>query len=120
MGRCCAVGAAVCAALMLSVARVAASECPHVSGPAPDEALPNENRAAAGSLRDATLTVHLVARPATWRPDGPGGCALRVNGFAEEGKPVAIPGPLIRVRAATQVVVTVRNALAKPLWLRGL
>src|SRR6185295_14842116 len=120
MRRSCAEWAAAGALLMLAGARIAAAECPRLSGAAPREALANENRVAAGSLHAGTLTVRLVARAATWHPDGPGGCALRVNSFAEEGKPASIPGPLLNVRAGTDVIVSVRNALAKPLWLRGL
>ncbi|AHG92470.1 multicopper oxidase type 2 (plasmid) [Gemmatirosa kalamazoonensis] len=97
-----------------------AADCaglPRVEAPA---AAPNDNRVAAGRLREGVLTVHLVARGVSWRPDGPRGCALGVRAFAEEGKTARIPGPLVRVRAGTEVRATVRNALASPLWVRGL
>ena len=80
----------------------------------------NDNRSRAGTLRNGVLTLKLVARPVAWRPDGPTGCALSVNAFAEEGKPSQIPGPLIRVFAGTQVRVNVRNTLSTALWVRGL
>jgi len=83
-------------------------------------AVANDNRARAGVMRDGVLMVRLVARRVAWRPDGPNGCALSVNAFAEEGKPVTVPGPLIRVKAGAEVHVTVRNALATALWVRGL
>ena len=57
---------------------------------------------------------------AAWRPDGPSGCALGIHAFSEEGKPATVPGPLIRVNAGTEVRVTLRNALRRPVWVRGL
>jgi len=113
-----AIAAAV--TLTLALARTLDAECPTRNAPEPREALPNDNRVAAGAARGDTLFVRLEARPATWRPDGAAGCALQVNAFAEEGKAASIPGPLLRVRSGMQIVITVRNALAKPLWLRGL
>ncbi|MEP6495591.1 MAG: multicopper oxidase domain-containing protein [bacterium] len=80
----------------------------------------NDNRSRAGSLRDGVHTVNLVARTATWRPDGRGGCALTVHAFAEEGRQSQIPGPLIRVRIGTRVRVNVRNELPNAVWVRGL
>jgi len=79
----------------------------------------NPNTSRAGKLESGILTVRLVAQSAAWRPDGPAGCALSVHAFAEEGRPSQIPGPLIRVRAGTEVRVSVRNALPTTLWLRG-
>ena len=71
-------------------------------------------------VRDGVLTLRLVIREASWYPDGPNGCALRVHAFAEEGDSARIPGPLIRVRTGTEVRVRVRNALASTRWVRGL
>jgi manganese oxidase len=83
-------------------------------------ALANDNRAPSGSFRDGVLEVNLVARSVSWYPDGPGGCAFRVHAFGEEGKAVQVPGPLVRVRAGTEVRINVRNALSAPIWIRGL
>jgi FtsP/CotA-like multicopper oxidase with cupredoxin domain len=55
-----------------------------------------------------------------WYPEGPDGPGLPVAAFAEEGKPLQNPGPLIRVRTGTNVRVVLRNSLAKPLTLFGL
>lgn len=95
------------------------SPCSALPSPPPNAARTNDNRLHAGTLQGRVLTVRIVAQRAAWRPDGPSGCALGVNAFAEEGKPATIPGPLIRVRSGTQVRVTVRNALSTPLWVRG-
>src|SRR5205085_2408284 len=111
LASCCA---AACAVVCAAPARVAAQ-----ASAAPD-AVPNDNRAPGGTLREGVLAIRLVARDAAWRPDGPDGGVLAVHAFAEEGKPARIPGPLIRVLAGTEVRATVRNALATPIWVRGL
>ena len=85
-----------------------------------DRVLGNDNRTPAGTVKEDTLTLRLVMRAARWYPDGPSGCALQVHTFAEEGRPSRIPGPIIRVRARTNMRVTVRNDLSSPVWLRGL
>jgi manganese oxidase len=83
-------------------------------------AAPNDNRVPAGRIRDGALHVELVARAVSWRPDGSAGCSLAVHAFAEEDRAALIPGPLLRVRAGTDVRVRVRNALDMPIWVRGL
>src|SRR6185295_3684757 len=70
----------------------------------------NDNRAAAGMLRDGVLTLHLEARDATWYPDGNDGPGLLLPMFAEVGRAAQDPGPLIRVPAGTTIQVSVRNA----------
>ena len=95
------------------------ASCGELPTPPRNAAVANDNRVRAGTLREGVLTVRLVATQAAWRPDGPNGCALSVNAFAEEGKPTQVPGPLIRVLAGTEVRVSVRNALAGSLWVRG-
>jgi FtsP/CotA-like multicopper oxidase with cupredoxin domain len=82
--------------------------------------VPNDNRRVAGRLERDTLTLNLEARVGLWYPDGPEGPAREVAAFAEAGGPLQNPGPLIRVRAGTEVRVTVRNALAAPLTMFGL
>ena len=96
-----------------------AADCRHLPTPRAGPAISNDNRASAGTLRNGVLTVRIVAHAAAWQPDGPNGCALAVNAFAEEGGPTQIPGPLIRVRAGTEVRVSLRNALPTALWVRG-
>lgn len=72
----------------------------------------NDNRTPAGTLRGDTLTLHLVVQMATWHPEADTGPSVELAAFSEEGKPPAIPAPLIRVRTGTVIVATVRNALA--------
>jgi FtsP/CotA-like multicopper oxidase with cupredoxin domain len=82
--------------------------------------LSNDNRRSAGRLRDGVLTVRLEARNGSWYAEGSDGLARAVSAFAEEGGPLQIPGPLIRVPVGTEVRVSVRNSLAVPLTLYGL
>jgi manganese oxidase len=71
----------------------------------------SDNRHPAGRLEHGVLTVHLEARNGTWYPEGTKGMGLRVAAWAEEGKLLQNPGPLIRVPAGTEIRATVRNAL---------
>lgn len=98
---------------------VRGAECPNRSAKNLTRAAANDNRTRAGTSRDGVLQVNLVAREVAWSPDGPGGCALRVHAFGEEGKAVQIPGPLVRVRVGTEVHISVRNTLNAPIWIRG-
>ncbi|MDQ6831461.1 MAG: multicopper oxidase domain-containing protein [Gemmatimonadota bacterium] len=81
----------------------------------PPVAATNDNRVAAGRLTNGTQRIRFVAQRATWHPDADGGPSLVVETFGEEGKPPAVPAPLIRVRMGTPVSVTIRNALADTL-----
>jgi len=80
----------------------------------------SDNRVRAGRLEGGVLTVHLDARDGMWYPEGPNGVGLPVAAFAEEGKGLQNPGPLIRVPVGTEVRVTLHNSLAKPLTVFGL
>ena len=105
-------------ALSLPVALPA--ECDGVPATNADRVVANDNRVRAGELKDGIFTVRLTMREASWHPDGPAGCGLRVHTFAEDGKPPRIPGPLIRVPVGTEVRVILRNALDESVRIRGL
>jgi FtsP/CotA-like multicopper oxidase with cupredoxin domain len=79
----------------------------------------NDNRHPAGVLRGNQLTLHLVVRSGLWYPESEAGPSLTVEGFAEEGAPPMIPGPLVRVPLGTRVLATVRNALPDTLYFHG-
>ena len=87
---------------------------------APESIAANDNRHVAGSLAGKVFTIKLEAREGLWRPEGENGRAIPVAAFAEEGKPLTNPGPLIRVAVGTEVRATIHNTLAKPLILSGL
>jgi len=81
----------------------------------------NDNRTAAGTLRDGVLTIRLDARTGEWHPDGEADRGIIVAAFAEEGKPPQIPAPIIRVPQGTAIHAVVRNSLAdSTLFVHGL
>ena len=86
----------------------------------PDPIAPNDNTRSAGTLANGVLTVNLEARSGVWHPEGDQGPALEVAAFAESGKGLSTPGPMIRVPAGTEVRGTIRNTLDKPLTIIGL
>jgi FtsP/CotA-like multicopper oxidase with cupredoxin domain len=110
-----AIAAPCAAALLLLVTGVAAHR-----GDAVETIAANDLRAPAGTLANGVLTLRLEARDGGWYPDGPDGIMRPVAAFAEEGKGLQVPGPLVRVPVGTRVRVTVRNRLAEPLRLFGL
>ena len=81
---------------------------------------PNSMQTAAGKLNNGVLTVAIEARNGLWYPDGPKGMVRPVAAFAEAGKPLQNPGPLVRVTIGTEVRMTVHNKLGVPMWVFGL
>jgi FtsP/CotA-like multicopper oxidase with cupredoxin domain len=71
----------------------------------------NDNRVAAGTLLDDTLVVQLEARRGLWFPEADSGPSEPVLAFGETGKPLLLPGPMIRVRTGTALRLTIRNTL---------
>jgi FtsP/CotA-like multicopper oxidase with cupredoxin domain len=72
----------------------------------------NHNDRPAGSLANGVLTIRLVARAGMWHPEAEDGIGIPVQAFAEEGRALENPGPLIRVSEGTEIRVRVRNAIA--------
>lgn len=85
-----------------------------------DIVAPNENRIAAGTLKGNLLDVSLEVRSGTWFAYGPGQPAVSTLAFGEKGKPLQMPGPLIRVRAGTRIHARVSNTAGKTLVVHGL
>jgi manganese oxidase len=69
----------------------------------------NPNQAAKGQLRNGVLTIRLEVRAGEFFPEDDRGPSLPALAFAEVGRPLQIPGPLIRVPQGTQIRVLVRN-----------
>jgi FtsP/CotA-like multicopper oxidase with cupredoxin domain len=86
----------------------------------PSPVLPNDNLRAAGTVVDGMLLLSLRAAEGLWRPEGEAGPALRVEAFGAVGDALRVPAPLIRVRAGTTVVLSVRNDLDQLLTVHGL
>jgi FtsP/CotA-like multicopper oxidase with cupredoxin domain len=80
---------------------------------------PNDNRTPAGTRTGNVLTVSLEARSGMWYPEGPRGRGLEVAAWAEPGRPMQTPGPLIRVVTGTTVRATLRNSLTRRLYVFG-
>ncbi|MGH7644097.1 MAG: hypothetical protein ACREMR_00790, partial [Gemmatimonadales bacterium] len=90
-------------------------------GASPPAIEANTNQVAAGQLRRGVLTLRLVARVGLLYPEGKDGPGIPVQAFGEEGRPLQIPGPLIRVPEGTELRVTVRNEITgATLVLHGL
>src|SRR5688500_5273038 len=87
---------------------------------AQDFIVANQNRASAGIVRGSDFTIHLEAREGRWHPQAETGGSVVVRAFGEAGKPLQIPGPLLRVRSGTTMHVSVRNAFEAPLIVFGL
>jgi FtsP/CotA-like multicopper oxidase with cupredoxin domain len=85
-----------------------------------DGIAPNDNRASVGTLANGVLTAAIEARRGIWHPEGEGGRRVDIGAFAEDGKTLTNPGPLIRVPVGTTVRLTIRNRLEKPLTVAGL
>lgn len=77
----------------------------------PPIAEPNANNAPAGKLEGGVLNVTLELRMARWYPDDDGGTGLLIPVFAEAGRPPQVPGPLLRMKAGTDVKITLHNQL---------
>jgi FtsP/CotA-like multicopper oxidase with cupredoxin domain len=86
----------------------------------PWRVLPNDNRRVAGTPTDTALTLNLRAAWGEWRPEGEDGPSLRIQAFGAEGDTLTVPAPLIRVRAGTDVAVSIRNELDTKLTVHGL
>jgi manganese oxidase len=86
----------------------------------PDAIATNDNGQAAGRLQNGVLTLQLELRRGIWHPEGENGEAIPVYAFAEPGKPLQAPAPLIRVPQGTVVEVSITSAIGVPTTLYGL
>ena len=97
-----------------SVAVLVLALCASVAGvrrPAPERIQTHDNERSAGTLATGVLRLRIEARAGRWYPHGNDGPSGEVLAFAEVGRPLQIPGPLVRVPAGTEVVVSITNSL---------
>jgi FtsP/CotA-like multicopper oxidase with cupredoxin domain len=80
----------------------------------------NDNRVAAGELKDGQLTLRLELRRARWYPDRETDPFIDLHAFGEVDKLPQIPGPLVRVPQGTQIIASVRNLLSRTVSIHGL
>ena len=102
---------AQCIFLLSLVAAVPTAFFRRAAGEDIPEIKANDNRLPSGRLTDGVLTIDLEARVGLWYPEERDGPALEVQGFAEAGRPLEIPGSMIRVPEGTEISVHIRNAI---------
>src|SRR6188768_2823999 len=96
------------------VSSLALAPAPVATAPGAVERIaPNDNRIPAGSLARGVLTVRLEAREGVWRPDGESAPSIVVRAFAERGKRLQVPGPLLRVPEGTEIHAFVTNTFER-------
>ncbi|MBY0490249.1 MAG: multicopper oxidase domain-containing protein [Gemmatimonadaceae bacterium] len=79
-----------------------------------------DNRVPAGQLVGTRLTLGMDIVEGAWRPEGKTDPEVPVLAFAESGRAPSVPGPLIRVRQGTTMVLTLRNRTDSALVISGL
>lgn len=110
-----------CSALSMIVIGLGADSVAQSPRTAPFVAIQsNSNQIAAGKLENGVLTLHLELRQGNWYPEAEAGPSMKVYAFAEQGTPLQVPGPLIRVPDGTEIHLTVRNQLPVKAVLHGL
>ena len=75
----------------------------------PEQIVTNDNRGSAGVLRNGVLTIRLEGREGEWHPEGDSEAGIIVRAFAEKGRRLLVPGPLIRVPEGTEIHAYVTN-----------
>src|SRR5947209_8940730 len=116
----CKVMGLVVIAILGSLVPAAAQRIKAEQAPTQYAVFPNDNTGTAGRLKDNVLTVRLFAGIGSARPAGPQSVPIEVAAFGEESAELSAPGPLIRVREGTTVVLTLRNTLGVALRVHGL
>jgi FtsP/CotA-like multicopper oxidase with cupredoxin domain len=107
----------VFAAAFFAVARCEASA---VGDPSLPHIAANANQLAAGILSEGGLTVELEIREGAFYPEDESGPSLQVFAFAERGKQLQIPGPMIRIPQDTRIHVAVHNMIARDVSIHGM
>jgi len=113
----------VTTAVLFTVGAVspAPSPAPLTTAVSAERIAANDNRAPAGRLRDGVLTIRLEVRAGEWHPDAETDVGVQVRAFGEVGKPLRVPGPLIRVPEGTEVHAFIHNTIPDaPLIVHGL
>ena len=87
--------------------------------PGSEEIFPNDNKQTAGILQNGILTINLEVKDGYWFPETHEGKGIHVYAFAEKGKPLQIPGPVIRVPEGTVIKATIHNTLDSAMVLHG-
>jgi manganese oxidase len=76
-----------------------------------DEISVNDNRKSAGEMINGILYIKLETRSGEWYPETRDGEGLQVYAFAEVGKSMQLPGPLIRVTEGTIINAEIHHRI---------
>lgn len=87
---------------------------------ASERVVANDNRQPAGNLRNGVLELTIEIRKGRWYPQSDSGASVEIEAFAEAGRQVSNPGPLIRVPEGTEIHITLRNTLGRNARVFGL
>ena len=79
--------------------------------PSLEEVQINDNRKPAGELRNGIYYIHLEIREGNWYPETKEGKPIKIKALAEAGKPLQVPGPLIRVPEGVEIKATITNKI---------
>jgi FtsP/CotA-like multicopper oxidase with cupredoxin domain len=101
----------VCAMVLVGLGPTSDRYVNSTNNRAVEQIVVNDNRTAAGVLANGVLTIRIEAREGEWHPDRDADPGLVVRAFGEEGKPLRVPGPLIRVPEGTVIHAFIRNSL---------
>lgn len=85
-----------------------------------EEVTINDNRKPAGEFRQGIYYINLEIREGNWYPETKDGAPIKITAIAEAGKPLQVPGPLIRVPEGTEIRATITNRVeGQPQFLFG-
>ncbi len=80
----------------------------------------NTNQRSAGVFAEGELRVELEIGEGAFYPEQELGPSLRVFAFAERGKPLQVPGPMIRVPRETRIHITVHSLITRDVLIHGM
>ena len=94
---------------LLSLGTAEAQHASHVASTSLEEVRINDNRKPAGELRNGVYYIDLEIREGNWYPESKEGSPIKIKALAEAGKPLQVPGPLIRVSEGTEIRARITN-----------
>ena len=84
-----------------------------------EEVTINDNTRPAGEFLNGIYYINLEVREGYWYPESKQRAPVKVKAFAELGKPLQVPGPLLRVPAGVEIRLSIRNSIKGPVSLFG-
>jgi len=109
----------LCAAILWIATGVSLAHAEQAAAPALSKISTHDNQRPAGTLANGELRLSLWAGIGRWSPFGAAGSTLDLAAVGEQGGPLTVPSPLIRVPQGTVVHISLRNTLTIPLRVTG-